>query len=68
MDCCDRHYIKATVFFAGRFAQAYPDLVRDCHRRGHQLGTHGWAHGGLEKDEAFRTAAAAVDSLGHGSS
>ena len=56
LDCCDRHHIKATVFFAGRFAQAYPDLVLDCHRRGHQLGTHGWAHGGLEKDEDFRTA------------
>jgi len=56
LDCCDRHHIKATVFFAGRFAQAYPDLVRDCLRRGHQLGTHGWAHGGLEKDEDFRTA------------
>lgn len=56
LDCCDRRHIKATVFFAGRFAQAYPDLVRDCHRRGHQLGTHGWAHGGLEKDEDFRTA------------
>jgi peptidoglycan/xylan/chitin deacetylase (PgdA/CDA1 family) len=56
LDCCDRHHIKATVFFAGRFAQAYPDLVRDCHRRGHQLGTHGWAHGALEKDEDFRTA------------
>ena len=56
LGCCDRHRVKATVFFAGRFAEAYPDLVRECHRRGHQLGTHGWAHGGLEKDEDFRTA------------
>ncbi|HEX6950329.1 MAG TPA: polysaccharide deacetylase family protein [Nitrospira sp.] len=54
--CCDRYHVKATVFFAGRFAEAYPDLVRECHRRGHQLGTHGWAHGGLEQDEDFRTA------------
>ncbi len=44
------------MFFTGRFAQAYPDLVRSCHERGHQLGTHGWAHGGLEEDEDFRTA------------
>src|SRR5689334_3409253 len=58
LTCCDRHHVKATVFFAGRFAEAYPDLVRECHRRGHQLGTHGWAHGGLEHDEDFRTAAA----------
>src|SRR6266545_696179 len=53
LDCCERFDIKTTIFFAGRFAEAYPDLVRDCHRRGHQLGTHGWAHGGLEEDEDF---------------
>jgi peptidoglycan/xylan/chitin deacetylase (PgdA/CDA1 family) len=53
---CDRYRIKGTIFFAGRFAESYPDLVRECHHRGHQLGTHGWAHGGLEHDEDFRLA------------
>ena len=53
---CDRYQLKGTIFFAGRFAEAYPDLVLDCHRRGHELGTHGWAHGGLEEDEDFRLA------------
>lgn len=53
---CDRAGIKATIFFAGRFAEAYPDLVRACFERGHQLGTHGWAHGSLEEDEDFRIA------------
>jgi peptidoglycan/xylan/chitin deacetylase (PgdA/CDA1 family) len=53
---CDRYRLKGTIFFAGRFAEAYPDLVRECYRRGHQLGTHGWAHGGLEDDEDFRVA------------
>ena len=56
LDCCDRYHVTGTVFFTGRFAQAYPDLVRSCHERGHQLGTHGWAHGGLDEDEDFRTA------------
>jgi peptidoglycan/xylan/chitin deacetylase (PgdA/CDA1 family) len=56
LDCCDRYRITGTVFFSGRFAEAYPDLVRTCHERGHQLGTHGWAHGALEEDEDFRTA------------
>jgi peptidoglycan/xylan/chitin deacetylase (PgdA/CDA1 family) len=56
LDFCDRHHLKGTIFFAGRFAETYPDLVRNCHDRGHQLGTHGWAHGGLEKDEDFRVA------------
>ena len=56
LDACDRVRIKATIFFAGRFAESYPDLVRECLHRGHQLGTHGWAHGGLEEDEDFRIA------------
>jgi len=56
LDCCDRYRITGTIFFSGRFAEAYPDLVRTCHERGHQLGTHGWAHGALEEDEDFRTA------------
>mgnify|MGYP003334892675 CR=1 FL=1 len=29
LDCCDRLRVKATIFFAGRFAEAYPDLVRE---------------------------------------
>ncbi|MGQ0693986.1 MAG: polysaccharide deacetylase family protein [Nitrospiraceae bacterium] len=56
LDSCDRYRLKGTIFFAGRFAEAYPDLVRNCHDRGHQLGTHGWGHGGLEHDEDFRAA------------
>jgi len=56
LDFCDRWKLKATIFVAGRFAEAYPDLIRDCRRRRHELGTHGWEHGGLEKDEDFRSA------------
>lgn len=56
LNLCDRYHLKGTIFFAGRFAETYPDLVRDCHDRGHQLGTHGWAHGGLDEDEDFRVA------------
>ncbi len=53
---CGQYQLKGTIFFAGRFAEAYPDLVQECHRRGHDLGTHGWEHGGLEEDEDFRLA------------
>jgi peptidoglycan/xylan/chitin deacetylase (PgdA/CDA1 family) len=56
LDFCDRWKLKATIFIAGRFAETYPDLIRDCRRRGHELGTHGWEHGGLEDDEDFRSA------------
>ena len=56
LDFCDWWKLKATIFVAGRFAETYADLIRDCRRRGHELGTHGWEHGGLEKDEDFRSA------------
>ena len=53
---CDRWKLKATIFLAGRFAEAYPCLVDRCAKEGHELGTHGWEHGGLNQDEDFRTA------------
>jgi len=56
LNVCDRYRLKGTIFFAGRFAESYPSLVRECHRQGHELGTHGWAHGGVEEDEDFRVA------------
>ena len=56
LDFCDRWNLKATIFVAGRFAETYAALIRDCRRRGHELGTHGWEHGSLEKDEDFRSA------------
>jgi hypothetical protein len=56
LNFCDRWKLKATIFIAGRFAETYPDLIRECWQRGHELGTHGWEHGSLEKDEDFRSA------------
>jgi hypothetical protein len=56
LDFCHRWKLKATIFVAGRFAETYPDLIGDCRRRGHELGTHGWEHGSLEQDEDFRSA------------
>lgn len=56
LEFCERWRLKATIFVAGRFAEAYPDLIKDCVRQGHELGTHGWEHGSLEEDEDFRSA------------
>lgn len=56
LEFCDRWKLKATIFVAGRFAETYADLIGECLRRGHELGTHGWEHGGLEHDEDFRSA------------
>jgi peptidoglycan-N-acetylglucosamine deacetylase len=56
LEFCDRRNLKATIFVTGRFADTYADLIRECRRRGHELGTHGWEHGSLENDEDFRSA------------
>jgi polysaccharide deacetylase family protein (PEP-CTERM system associated) len=39
-----RHDQKATFFLVGLLAKAQPDLVRDIHRAGHELASHGWDH------------------------
>ncbi len=49
---CDRHKLKATVFVTGKFAETYPELLREAAIRGYDLGTHGWEHG-LDRDEDF---------------
>ena len=57
-DLCEEHELRATVFVAGRFAERYPSVIAAVARRGHQLGTHGWAHGQLAaaEDEDFGVA------------
>lgn len=44
LDLLDRHGAKATFFVIGRKAEKYPDLIREIHRRGHQIGNHSWSH------------------------
>lgn len=44
MDTLDRHAVKATFFFLGWVAKRDPELVRDAHRRGHEIASHGMSH------------------------
>jgi polysaccharide deacetylase family protein (PEP-CTERM system associated) len=44
LDLLDRHDTKATFFVLGWIAQRRPDLVREIHRRGHEIGSHGYWH------------------------
>lgn len=44
LDLLDRHGAKATFFVIGEKAAKYPELIREIHRRGHQLGNHSWSH------------------------
>ncbi len=51
---CERLQLKPSVFAAGRFAEAYPDLVREAHVKRFDVGTHGWEHG-QDPAEDFRS-------------
>ena len=35
---------RATFFVLGVVAEYYPGLVKEIHRRGHEIATHGYAH------------------------
>jgi len=36
--------IKATFFVLGWVAERFPDIVREIHSQGHEIGCHGYAH------------------------
>jgi len=40
----DRHDIKTTCFFLGWIAQRFPHLVKEAHKRGHEIASHGYSH------------------------
>ena len=40
----DRHDVKATFFVLGWVGERYPQLVRDIHACGHEIGAHGYWH------------------------
>lgn len=44
LDMLDRLDIRATFFILGWVAENYPQLVKDICNRGHEIGSHGYAH------------------------
>ncbi len=44
LEALDKFCTKATFFYVGRMAMAYPDMVKEVMRRGHTMGTHTWSH------------------------
>ena len=44
LEMLDRAGAKATFFVLGYAAEQAPDLVREIHERGHEIGTHGYGH------------------------
>ncbi|MDD9910525.1 MAG: polysaccharide deacetylase family protein [Ahrensia sp.] len=49
LDALKKECVKATFFYVGRMARAYPDLVRRVVAEGHIIGHHTWAHNWLTK-------------------
>lgn len=66
LDILDEHDAKATFFVIGRKVEAYPEVVEEIVKRGHEVGVHGFAHDrffslrgpGRVKDDLTRAVAA----------
>jgi peptidoglycan/xylan/chitin deacetylase (PgdA/CDA1 family) len=44
LDVLDAHRAVAVFFTVGRLAEEHPGLIGEIHRRGHEIGLHGYAH------------------------
>lgn len=44
LDLLDEYCVKATFFILGWVAEHYPELIREIHRRGHEVACHGYNH------------------------
>ena len=44
LELLDRHGVRATFFVLGWIAERYPELVREIHACGHEIGSHGYWH------------------------
>jgi polysaccharide deacetylase family protein (PEP-CTERM system associated) len=56
LDALAGHDARATFFVVGEIARDNPGLVRDIHRAGHEVASHGWDHRSLSHftPETFR--------------
>jgi polysaccharide deacetylase family protein (PEP-CTERM system associated) len=67
LDLLDRHGARATFFMVGWLAERTPETVKEILRRGHAVGSHGYAHRPPDKmDEiTFRTdLRRSIDAIG----
>jgi len=44
LDILDEQNIKANFFVLGKWAELYPDILKETFDRGHLVGNHGYAH------------------------
>jgi len=65
LDFLDRNAITSTFFVPGWTAERWPDVVAEIHRRGHEIGHHGYLHEALEgksrdEEEAILTGSSKI--------
>ena len=70
LELLDRHGAPAVFFTVGRLIEEHPELIVELHRRGHEIGLHGYAHEHMHRvppgemaalREKLRSSAAAVE-------
>ncbi|SHH01886.1 polysaccharide deacetylase family sporulation protein PdaB [Tepidibacter thalassicus] len=44
LDILDKYNVKTTFFLVGFWVDKYPDLVKEIHNRGHEIGNHSTTH------------------------
>src|SRR3954451_10230275 len=44
LDLFEQSHIRATFFVLGWVARRSPDLIKEIHRRGHEVASHGMSH------------------------
>jgi len=44
LDILNNAGVRATFFVQGFIAEAFPQIVKEIHKLGHEIGTHGYAH------------------------
>jgi peptidoglycan/xylan/chitin deacetylase (PgdA/CDA1 family) len=52
LDILGKYNAKATFFMIGQNAKRYEDIVKDVHRKGHEIGNHTYTHPDLRKISA----------------
>ena len=66
LDLLDSHGHKATFFILGWIAERHPELVGEIARRGHELGSHSYAHGMVhaqDRDEFTRDLDRSIEAI-----
>jgi len=67
LDLLAKYGLKAGFFVPGKVAERYPDVVKDIHEEGHELGHHGYTHSNpanfKSRDEELKELRGGIEAL-----